>query len=94
MTVIRCILDNCSMLVKGGKNKTYQGQVFCFRLDRFVIKEGSCFAYVRPVLALKFKLLYGQAGQSKFGLVARAQCYKTFYGRNFQMFVISWGVCA
>ncbi len=51
-------------------------------------------AYVRPVLELKFKLLYGPAGQAKFGLVARAQCYKTLYGRNFQMFVLNWGVCA
>jgi hypothetical protein len=22
-----------------------------------------------------------------------AQCFKTFYGRNLQMFIISWSVC-
>jgi hypothetical protein len=34
-----------------------------------------------------------RAKQSVDKRVSRGQCYKTFYGRKLQIFVISWSVC-
>jgi hypothetical protein len=59
--------------------------------DSKLVKHGQTLAY-RTSLGPSFQL-QKWLHASYFALTAWAQCYKTFYGRNLRIFVLSYSVC-